>query len=66
MKHIKRHFPVGPSNRNRREGYRIDRTSVDGSGLTQDDGAQMHEPQMSDDDTSSINNADMRNQRGRR
>jgi hypothetical protein len=48
MKPIKRHFDPGPTNRNRREGYRIDHTSVDGSGLTQDDGNQMHEPQMDD------------------
>jgi hypothetical protein len=48
MKHFKRHFPIGPSSRNRREGYRIDHTSVDGSGLARDDGNQMAEPSMDD------------------
>jgi hypothetical protein len=60
MKHFKRHFPVGPSSRNRRETYRIDHTSVDGSGLSRDDGNQMAEPQL--DDTLA---PDMRNQKGR-
>jgi hypothetical protein len=48
MKHFKRHFPVGPSSRNRRETYRIDETSQDGSGLSRDDGSQQKEPQLED------------------
>jgi hypothetical protein len=39
----KRHFPTGHSSRPPKETYRIDHTSVDGSGLQRDDGAQFHE-----------------------
>jgi hypothetical protein len=65
MKHFKnRHYNVGPSSRRPRETYRIDHTSIDGSGLTRDDGNQQAEPQL-DDFVATIANADMRNQRGR-
>jgi hypothetical protein len=40
---MKRHFKVEHSGRPPREGYRIDHTSIDGSGLQRDDGAQFHE-----------------------
>jgi hypothetical protein len=40
---MKRHFKVEHSSRSPREKYRIDHTSVDGSGLQRDDGAQQHE-----------------------
>jgi hypothetical protein len=48
----KRHYPIGHSSRPPREKYRIDHTSVDGSGLQPDDGAQQHEelpPDMTDE-----------------
>ena len=40
---MKRHYPVGHSSRSLKQRYRIDHTSVDGSGLQRDDGAQFHE-----------------------
>ena len=40
---MKRHFPAGHSSRPPKETYRIDHTSVDGSGLQKDDGEQFLE-----------------------
>jgi hypothetical protein len=46
---MKRHFKVEHSSRPPKETYRIDHTSVDGSGLQRDDGAQFHEQDMDDE-----------------
>jgi hypothetical protein len=46
---MKRHFQVGHSSRSPKDSYRIDHTSVDGSGLQRDDGAQFHEELPPDD-----------------
>jgi hypothetical protein len=49
---MKRHFPKGHSSRPPKETYRIDHTSVDGSGLQRDDGDQRGEelpPDMADE-----------------
>jgi hypothetical protein len=46
---MKRHFKVEHSSRSPKETYRIDHTSVDGSGLQRDDGAQFHEQDMDDE-----------------
>jgi hypothetical protein len=45
---MKRHFKVGFSSRSPRDKYRIDHTSVDGSGLQRDDGNQQGEQHMDD------------------
>jgi hypothetical protein len=45
----KRHYPVGHSSRPPREKYRIDHTSVDGSGLQRDDGDSRNEQRIEDE-----------------
>jgi hypothetical protein len=62
----KRHFPVGYSGRSPREAYRIDHTSVDGSGLCRDDGAQHKEGLPSDATGEDLHSRDTRspNMRG--
>jgi hypothetical protein len=46
---MKRHFKVEHSSRPPKEGYRIDHTSIDGSGLQRDDGDQRGEQRIDDE-----------------
>jgi hypothetical protein len=46
---MKRHFQVGHSSRSPKETYRIDHTSIDGSGLQRDDGDSRNEQHLDDE-----------------